>query len=179
MNSSIDEDDQTPSKSNGTVDQDDSVLSSTHVQQRRELLGAQLNDYKQAKLKRKLPVDSQLLNCAKEDVQYKKKLIDQMDQMDRLHNEHMKKISANMEKLTRSITTGFSLLQGLSYTPPQHMYQQTGYINFNPTQLGGMPYSSGHFSDYHAPQPTTVRSLYNPLRGQPESCSETTADHHQ
>ena len=179
LNSSIDEDDQTPSKGSGTVDQDESVLSSTHVQQRRELLGAQLNDYKQVKLKRKLPVDTQLLNCAKEDVQLKKKLIDQMDQMDRLHNEHMKKLSANMEKLTSSITTGFSLLQGLLYTPPQHMCQQTGYTNFNPTQQGGMPYSSGHFSDYHAPQPPTVRSPYNPLQDQPEPYSESTADHYQ
>ena len=121
LNSSIDKDNQTPSKSSGTVDQDESVLSSKHIQQRRELLGAQLNDYKQAKLKRKLPVDSQLPNCAKEDVQLKKKLIDQMEQMDRLYNGHMKKLSANMEKLTSLITTGFSLLQGLLYTTTAHV----------------------------------------------------------
>lgn len=71
-----------------------------------------------------------------------------MDQMDWLHNEHMTKLSANMENLTNSIISGFALLQNLVYMPPQHVYQQTGYANFNPTQQGGhgMPY---HFPDYH------------------------------
>ena len=61
------------------------------MEQRRELLGAQLSSYKQEKLKRKLLVNSQLLNCAKEDLVLKKKLVDQMDQMDQLlHNEYTK-----------------------------------------------------------------------------------------
>ena len=74
-----------------------------------------------------------MLNCAKEDLQLKKKLIDQMDQMDQLHNEHMIKLTTNMENLTNSITSGFALLQNLMYTPPQqHVYQQTaGYGNFS------------------------------------------------
>jgi len=53
-------------------------------------------------------VDTQLLTCAKEDISLKKKLVDQMDQMDKIHNEHMQKLSNNMEKLTSSITAGFS-----------------------------------------------------------------------
>ena len=99
------------------VDEDEQSVqgkdSSPIMQQRQELLGAQLSNYKQEKLKRKLPVDGQLLNCAKEDLhlkkkQLKKKLIDQMDQ---LHNEDMTKLNTNMENLTNSITSGFALLQ--------------------------------------------------------------------
>ena len=46
------------------------------------------------------------------------------------------------------------------------MYQQTVYTNFNPTQQGRMPCSSGHF-DYHAPHPPTVRG----------SCNKTNQNH--
>jgi len=74
--------------------------SRANVKQRRELLRAQLNNCRKDKLKRKLPVDTQLLTCAKEDLSLKKKLVDQMDNMDTLHNEHMQKLSSNMEKLT-------------------------------------------------------------------------------
>ena len=89
LNSSVDEDQPAQSKDDNTGAQGDSS-SPTTTQQRRELLGAQLSSYKQEKLKRKLPVDSQLLNCAKEDLVLKKKLVDQMDQIDQLHNELIK-----------------------------------------------------------------------------------------
>ena len=45
-----------------------------------------------------------------------------------------------MENLTSSIISGFALLQNLLYVPQQHIYPQTGYGNFNPTQQDGMPY---------------------------------------
>lgn len=44
----------------------------TEVQKRRALLDEKLSNYKQAKLKRKLPLDLQLVGCAKEDVALKK-----------------------------------------------------------------------------------------------------------
>ena len=72
-----------------------------------------------------------------------------MDQMDQLHNKHMKKLPTNMENLTSSITSGFALLQNLLYVPLQLVYQQTGHRNFNPPWQDGMPY---RFSDYqHGP----------------------------
>jgi len=101
----------------------------------------------QEKLKRKLPMDTQLLTCAKEDISLKKKLVYQMD---KIHNEHMQKLSNNMEKLTSSITAGFSILQGLLYPSSpsvQPMYQQTGY-SFNPSQQGRIQYGSGHVSEH-------------------------------
>lgn len=88
------------------------------MQHLRELLG-------QEKLKHKLPVDVQLLECAKEELQVKKRLVEQMDAVEKEHNEHMKKLSNNMEKLTSSIADGFSLLRSL-LAPPQPMYPPYG-----------------------------------------------------
>jgi len=42
------------------------------VGRRRELLNDKLKNFRQEKLKRKLPVDAQLLECAKEELQVKK-----------------------------------------------------------------------------------------------------------
>ena len=60
----------------------------------------------------------------------------------------------------------------------QPMYQQIGYTNFNPTQQGGMPYSSGQFSDYHhgPHQLPTMGGAYSQLQGQPGPYTESTAD---
>ena len=110
--------------------------SQSGAEQRRELLGAKLNNYKQEKLKRKLPVDNQLLNCVKEDIQLKKKLIDQMDRMG--------KLSSNMDKLTNCISDGFSLLQGLIYPPPGMFQQPYGAY----PQQRGMMYNPAHFPDH-------------------------------
>ena len=144
LNSSM-EDEQVRSKESTAALQS----SDSTVQHRRELLGNKLNNYRQEKLKRKLPVDSQLLDCAKEDVQLKKKLIEQVTQMDQVHSRHMDRLSNNMEQLTNSITTGFSLLQDLLYS--QQQYQQPNYSS-GFRQRGGYSYaglsasSSGHLS---------------------------------
>ena len=50
-----------------------------------------------------------------------------------------------MDKLTHSISDGFSLLQGLLYSPPGG-YQQP-YGGYNPQQ-SGIIFNPGQFSDY-------------------------------
>lgn len=73
LNSSVDEDDQSVQSKDDSRSSQGNDSSPIATQHRRELLGAQLSNYKQEQLKRKLPVDSQLLNCAKQDLQLKKK----------------------------------------------------------------------------------------------------------
>ena len=98
------------------------------VQHRRELLGDKLKNFRQEKLKRKLPADAQLLECAKEELQVKRMMVEQMNAVDREYNENMKKISNNMEKLNSSIADGFSLLRNLlTPGPPQPMYSHPPY----------------------------------------------------
>ena len=152
LNSSLDDDTVATKEVDAATEED----SRATVKQRRELLGVQLNNYRKDKLKRKLPVDTQLLTCAKEDVSLKK---NQMDKMDTLHNEHMQKLSSNMEKLTNSISSGFSLLQGLLYPPPvQPMYQPTGYP-FNQSQQGGIPFGPDYNHDCSS-QGSAMRNPY-------------------
>lgn len=44
------------------------IISPSTIKHRRQSLANKLGEYKQEKLKRKLPVDSQLLDCAQEDI---------------------------------------------------------------------------------------------------------------
>ena len=56
------------------------IASSTikTAKNRRALLDEKRENHKQDKLKRKLPVDSQLLTCAQEEFQIKKQLLDNL-----------------------------------------------------------------------------------------------------
>ena len=62
--------------------QDDASPTSSTIKHRQELLNSKLKCYKQEKLKRKLPVDSQLLSIAQEELEIKKKLITRMEEVD-------------------------------------------------------------------------------------------------
>ena len=65
------------------------------MKQRRNLLDNKLNNYKQEKLKRKLPKDGQLLEYAKEDIEMKKQLVNHIEIMEEHYQDNMAKMSAN------------------------------------------------------------------------------------
>ena len=136
----------------GEEEQDESRKEST--KQRREFLDEKLKNYKQEKLKRKLPLDTQLLCCAKEQIQIKKRLVKQMDDMDKKYAENMERMSRNMEKLTESIANGFALLNQMlmvqqqpvnmysPHPPPLPFLYASSYSNHSSTP------SSPPFNDY-------------------------------
>ena len=140
----------------------DNLSTPEPVQQRRELLDRKLTNYKQEKMKRKLPVDAQLLHCAKEELEMKKKCVEQMDRMEQKHNDNMASLSSNLEKLTNSITEGFSLLRNI-LAPQPGMY---------PTYPQPAMFNAHHYSDAthsctppnsdpsFVPAPQQNRSLY-------------------
>ena len=66
------------SYSEGNSEASDTSMQAT-VWQRREFLDDKLKSYRHEKLKRKLPVDTQLLSCAQEELQVKKRLLERMD----------------------------------------------------------------------------------------------------
>ena len=119
----------------------------TRVQQRRAFLDEKLSNYKQEKLKRKLPVDSQLVGFAKEDLEVKRRLLDQMQKMDTQHVNNMAKLSTNMDRLTDSIADGFSLLRGLllqqppMYQPPQQQMYPSQHMYHPPPRMMHPPFS--------------------------------------
>ena len=70
-----------------------SSLKGNSTKERRELLNSKLSNYKQEKLKRKIPVDSQLLRIAQEDSKMKKQMLEQMEGMDKEYCNSMKSLS--------------------------------------------------------------------------------------
>lgn len=128
---------------------------------RRALLDKTLKNYKQEKMKRKLPADAQLLHCAQEELEMKRRLVDRMEHMDKVYSENMKCLSSNMEKLTNSISQGFAMLQSLvgqqtpyHYPPPPGpppLPQAQSSYPFNPYLLRASspsPSYSSHDSPY-------------------------------
>lgn len=122
-----------------------STLPAKVVKERRDLLSSKLAGYKKEKLKRKLPKDSLLLNCAQEELKIKKQLLERMESTDREYSNNMSKLTSNIEKLTNSISDGFALLRQVMIQPshagPAHYLPQTQassyptYSHVNPTQM--------------------------------------------
>ena len=118
------------------------TLQQSTVQKRRQLLDKKLDNYRQEKLKRKLPVDMQLLNCARDELEVKRRFVDRMDEMDKKYAENMDKMSRNMEKLTESIADGFSLLRNMvmfqqqpsTMYPPPHVPPYPPYMHGSRTR---------------------------------------------
>ena len=74
---------------------------------RRKCIEKKLNEHRQEKLKRKLPVNLQLLNYAQEDIRIKRCLVEQIDKMDKQYAEFVADMSKNLEKLSESVREGF------------------------------------------------------------------------
>ena len=115
-----------PSGSEGSVcgDGDHPERTQATTSQRREFLDSALKDYKQVKMKRKLPVDAQLIGTAQEELAMKKKLFDQMDRMEKQHQDTISQLSSSMANISNSISDGFSILKTLLLPQPPLPHQQ-------------------------------------------------------
>ena len=117
--------------------------NSETIRKRKDLLDNKLSAYKHERMKQKLPVDSQLLSCAQEELEIKQKLVEQMDTFEKKYSETMTTLSSNMDKLAKSISDGFSLLKHLLMTPqPPAPYYQTHQF----PQMYNHQSSSGSYS---------------------------------
>lgn len=76
-------DDESESLEDEQGPQDDATPTSSTIKHRRELLNSKLKGYKHEKVKRKLPVDNQMLSVAQEELEIKKKLITRMEEVDK------------------------------------------------------------------------------------------------
>ena len=86
-------------------------LSSPVVKERRELLKRTLSGYRQEKLKRKIPAEKQLVECAQEDLRLKRRMIDMMEKVENQNINNIDKLTSVIDKLTNSISEGFDLLK--------------------------------------------------------------------
>ena len=98
------------------------------VWHRRDLLDETVKNYRQNKLKRKIPVDQQLLDCAHEELTIKKRLVDHIDRMDQKYAENMDKMSQNMETLTNSISKWVWATVAIDDLPTTSTYVQSSRL---------------------------------------------------
>lgn len=65
----------------------------------------------------------------KEDIQMKKQMCENMENMDKEHLKHIENLTKNVEQLTESISQGFGLFRQVLVQPcagpPQHLYSNT------------------------------------------------------
>ena len=144
-------------------DETDPTTSSTPLSKRRDMLNAVLKNYKQARLKRSILLDSQLLDCAKQDIEIRKRIIDQMDKMDKEYYENIKSLSENMDKLTNSIADVFSHLRNLMTSqqqPPQH-HQQNHQFYLTHHHQQQQQQMSYNFSSYTPQAPSAPWGIHN------------------
>ena len=69
------------------------------------------------------------MGCTNEELELKKRFVEQLDWMDKQHTENITKCSDNMDKLTNCISNGFGLLKQL--LQPQMYSQQSMYVLTN------------------------------------------------
>ena len=95
------------------------------------MLDLKLTNYRKEKLKWKLSAEVQMLNYAQEDIHLKKQLMDKMNNMEKEYAENTKRLSSQIERLTSSISDGFSILKNLIPSPaqpqPPQLYQMPQY----------------------------------------------------
>ena len=86
--------------------------------ERRALINEKLKNHNQEKLKRKLPLDSQLVSIAQDEMKVKKQLLDKLDCIYQQYSNTMKSLSSNIEKLTNCITDVCSVFKTSMITVP-------------------------------------------------------------
>lgn len=92
-------------------------VTSNKVAERRQLLQKQLKGKRDSKLTKKLSTDNQLLAMAREDLQLKRKVLDQMEEADKKHQKTMNLLLQGLKSLTSALNNGFGLVGSLLSQP--------------------------------------------------------------
>ena len=164
----VTQDDPSPISQQESAEQSSSLLR----RKCKEQLDNTLSSYKSQKMKRKVPVDTQMVQLAEDELDIKKKMMDRMETMGNHHRETMKELTSNLKALNESVTGAFSMLQqvllcplGPTYFQPQHYSCPPAFPpNHGPPMghgIGNLPtqeYASAHVS---TSSPISVVSSYN------------------
>ena len=126
-------------------DESDSAQSQPEYQEsskrhRRDLV-RHLEDSRNAKLNKKIPVDKQMLDITKKDFELKKEMMDHMKHMGTEHNKQMKNLSESMVCLTNALTAVISgqhrsthfqptVQPGVMHNSQNEILSQAGVISF-------------------------------------------------
>ena len=106
-----------------------------------------LQTSRNSKLTKRISADAHLLDIAKEEIAFKRKAMEKMDEADKRFENSIQGIANSMNSLTAAITGGFNLLQGmLNAGPYQQPYQHSNpymqnYGQQRPDYGGQTPYT--------------------------------------
>ena len=130
---------------NGPVDS--GTLNGDSSASRRQILADKLREYRNKKLKKSVPFESQMLSLAKDDSELKKNLVKELKECDQQHleymksrdqeqMEYMKNMSATMNEMTHCISSGFMLLSNIfqQHQQNQSFINPQSYPNLAPMQ---------------------------------------------
>ena len=92
-------------------------VTNDKVAERRQLLQKQLRGKRDSKLTKELSTDNQLLAVAREDLQLKRKVLDQMEEADKKHQKTMDPLLQGFTSLTSTLNNGFGLVGSLLSQP--------------------------------------------------------------
>ena len=124
-------------------ERDESTSSSTDgtersvIQRRRAQLDEMMQTHKQAKMAKKMPQDAQALAIATEELDLKRQMLRQIEQMDKQHMSEMSKLTSTMDKISDSIAA-FSNILGSMVSQP---FQPRPHAPINPPIFPQQPYA--------------------------------------
>ena len=111
-------------KDNDILDEPGPVEDDGDIINRRKLLDNKLSNYKQKNLRKRLPS----VDIAAQELEFKKNILQQLEDLEKAMQDSLEKMSDNMDKLPGAILTGFSMLRQVM--TPQLValpLQQRGY----------------------------------------------------
>ena len=100
--------------------------SESTIKKRKDQVDSMLRTYRHAKMNKWLPPDSQITRIAKEELELKKRMVEQIARMDKVHQDHLKHLSTGMDKINTAIESFASILRSMIPQQPQlyhHMAQ--------------------------------------------------------
>ncbi len=107
---------------NDGMSSDESETSTQDPDHHQRDLVKHLQESRNAKFKKKIPVDKQILDITKKDFELKREVMEHMKHMEAEHNKQMKTLSESMVGLTNALTAAIA---GRQYQPqPNGQFQQ-------------------------------------------------------
>ena len=123
--------------------------SSVTITRRRQQLDSTLKNYKHSKMTKRLPAESKITEIAKEELELKKMMVEQIDRMDKAHQENLAHLTVGMDKISSTIELIASVFENMVPQQPSYYPQR-----FQPTPMQPfMPMASQPRISYPPPFP--------------------------
>ena len=116
-----------------------------------------LEDSRNAKLRKPIPAEKQMLQIAKDDMTFKKQMLVEMKEVNKAHAAQMNMLTNSLVNLINALTTALNQPQ---YMPQQQMLQhRPQQIQFTSPVQGGAENFLGQMHPYLAPNRKRLKTL--------------------